>query len=384
MSKIQRVKRVALLFPAALAAAGLHAQTGVIGVDPGDQAHQKQIEAAKELHEKNAAKKKGWFGRDKTKEKPSEKPTPGGGDIQVGVDVDEGPGTRKSKSGKTLREMTGSRVPGIFPVYEADKRWMLLERMPKGRRQARLVAAGTPLLVIGSKGIAQFYAQKATTTYTADCEALKAKPMRGYYLSAKSAKSFAAVGTPVIAIKLPKGRKIDSSRAKFAALPNTVREAVYKELESSIRAGVIADVKSGAFQTELDDPGFLRFEAAPDPNGFQLKIDYASDIRLRGNPGAKITVEGIQISKAYRRCLRLFAGDKAVGECAEMPHELMSETRGLQFISYDPSGGGRPFLLAYTKDAPLWGDERWGFQLTAQGPKLFLQDALDPRCREAF
>jgi len=383
------VRLLSILFLASTAATAVFAKTSVMGVDPGDPAYQKQVEAARQLHEKKGKKKRGWFGR---KNKKKKKKRSGGGDIQVGVDVNPGkksdpiplPTTKKSKSGKTLREMTGSRVPGIFPVYEANKRWMLLERMPKGRKRKRLVGRGTQLLVIGSKGIARFYAQKATTTYMADCENLKAKPMRGYYLSAKSAKSFKQVGTPVIAIKLPKGRRVNTSRAKFSRLPNAVSEEIYKELESPIRNSVVSDVKSGAFQTELDDPGFVRFEQDPKPKGFQMKIDYSSDIHFRGFSRAKIAVEGIQISKAYRRCLRMFDEAKPIGGCAEMPHELMTETRGLEFVSYDPSGRGRPFLLAYTKDKPLWGHERWGFQMTPKGPNLFLQDGLDPRCREAF
>jgi hypothetical protein len=360
------------------------AETAVIGVDPGDPAYQKQIEAARELHEKkNKKKKRGWFGRRNKKKKS------GGGDVQVGVDVNPPketpvPATKRTKSGKVLREMTGSTVPGIFPVYEASKRWMLVERMPKGGKRKRLVTKGTRLLVIGSEGIAQFYAQRATTTYIADCENLKAKPMRAYYLSAKSAKAFRAVGRPVIAIKLPKGRKVNTSRAKFAKLPNAVDESVYQELEAVIRDQVVSDVKSGAFQTELDDPGFLRFESQPDPKSLQMKIDYSSRLGFRGFTRPKIAVEGVQISKAYRRCLRFFDEAKPVGSCVEMPHELMSETAGLEFVTYDPSGRGRPFLLAYTKGKPLWGDERWGFQLSTKGPKLFLQDALDTRCREAF
>lgn len=388
MGKIDLVRLLSLLTLALALGRPLAAQTSVISVEPGDPAYQKQVEAAREIHEKNFGKKKkkrGWFGRGKKEEAaPKQSPDAGGGDIQVGVDVDPAPATKRTKSGKVLREMTGSRVPGIFPVYETAKRWMLVERIPKGSKRKRLVSKGTQLLVIGSEGIAQFYAQASTQTYMADCENLKAKPMLGYYLSAKSAKAFREVGKPVIAIKLPKGRKVNTSRARFSKLPNAVGEKDYKELETAIRQSVLADVKSGAFQTELDDPGFVRFEEKPDPKGFQMKIDYASPLQFRGLSRAKIAIEGIQISKAYRRCLRLFDEAHPVGECVEMPHELMSETGGLEFITYDPSGAGRPFVLAYTHGSPLWGHERWGFQLSTKGPKLFLQDALDTRCREAF
>jgi hypothetical protein len=67
-----------------------------------------------------------------------------------------------------------------------------------------------------------------------------------------------------------------------------------------------------------------------------------------------------------------------------MPHDLMSETAQLRFVAYDPGGNGSPFLLAYTKGEPLWGHERWGFVLRGGGARLFLRDAMDPRCREGF
>jgi hypothetical protein len=63
----------------------------------------------------------------------------------------------------------------------------------------------------------------------------------------------------------------------------------------------------------------------------------------------------------------------------------MMETKLLKFVAYEPNGGGRPFILAFSEgQPPLWGHERWAFRLTSAGPQLFLQDALDPRCREGF
>jgi hypothetical protein len=62
----------------------------------------------------------------------------------------------------------------------------------------------------------------------------------------------------------------------------------------------------------------------------------------------------------------------------------MAETSLLEFVAYYPNAGAWPFVLAHTVSEPLWGHERWGFQITSQGPKLFLRDALDPRCREGF
>ena len=97
-----------------------------------------------------------------------------------------------------------------------------------------------------------------------------------------------------------------------------------------------------------------------------------------------VLITGAQIGGTYRRCLRLADGDKLIGPCAEMPHDLMAETTQLRFITYDPSGKGSPFLLAYTRGEPLWGHERWGFVLRSSGVRLFLRDALDPSCRAEF
>ena len=82
--------------------------------------------------------------------------------------------------------------------------------------------------------------------------------------------------------------------------------------------------------------------------------------------------------------LRLLEGDKLLGSCVPMPHDLMAETAQLRFVSYDPGGKGNPFLLAYTRGEPLWGHERWGFILRANGAQLFLRDTLDPKCRAGF
>lgn len=274
----------------------------------------------------------------------------------------------------------GSKVPGIFPVYEAGGRWMVVER-PGAKR---LVRRGTELLVIGSKGVERFHAAQSTRTYLAACEGPKPVPTTAFLLSAGSARSFAKVGTPVIAIFLKKGAKVDPSRAAFRPLPNQAREAVYRRLEEPLREAVLADVSSGAFPIAADDPEGQLLARNPNPEKLQMKIDFASRIGYRGLPEAFLLVEGVQVSRAYRRCLRLFSGEKPLGACAEMPHQLMTETRGLEFVAYDPDGRGRPFLLAYTEAEPLWGHERWGFQLTDEGPRLFLRDALDPRCRAAF
>lgn len=301
----------------------------------------------------------------------SEKPAPppdGRGDVQVGA-----AGPERSPRG-------GSKVPGIFPVYEAGGRWMVVER-PKGKR---LVGRGADLLVIGSKGVDRFQAARSTRTYLAACEGARPAPTTAFLLSAASPRSFSRVGAPVIAILLKKGAKVDPSQAAFRALPNQAREAVYRRLEEPLREAILSDLAAGAFRIAADDQEGQLLARNPNPEKLQMKIDFASRVGYRGLPEAFLLVEGAQVSRTYRRCLRLFSGEKPLGACAEMPHQLMAETRGLEFVAYDPGGRGRPFILAYTETEPLWGHERWGFQLTDGGPKLFLRDALDPRCREAF
>ncbi len=107
-------------------------------------------------------------------------------------------------------------------------------------------------------------------------------------------------------------------------------------------------------------------------------------MKVRGLHDPFVFVEESGISASSRRCVRLADGDKLIGGCAEMPRALMAETDLLEFVSYDPSGGGTPLLLAFTKSTPLWGDERWGYVVGAKGPRLFLMDAMDIRCRESF
>ena len=335
--------------------------------------------------------------------KRGKKEAPSGGDIQVGPAVNEGKRRRNrmpaaepvaDDSAAPSAEATetaevpppkgliGSRVPGIFPVYEADKRWMLVERVPAGGK--RIVKQDTQLVVIGSKGAAQFHAATSTQSYLPACRDAKPAKTLAFLLSAKSPKNFQQVGTPIIAIAMKPGASFDSSRAVFYALRNEVKEEVYQKLSGPIVDSVVEDLKSGTFQIKLGDSLGHAYAQSPDPKKIQMKIDFGSKLRLRGFEDAFVLIEGVQLSKSFRRCLRLFEAGRPVGSCVEMPHELMSETRSLQFVAYDPSGKGTPFILAYTQDPPLWGHERWGFQVTTKGPKLFLKDTLDPRCRESF
>ena len=62
--------------------------------------------------------------------------------------------------------------------------------------------------------------------------------------------------------------------------------------------------------------------------------------------------------------------------------DLPDLARGAAFLG--TGGGGNPYVLAFTPEEPLWGHERWGFVVRASGPRLFLTDAMDRRCREGF
>jgi len=115
-----------------------------------------------------------------------------------------------------------------------------------------------------------------------------------------------------------------------------------------------------------------------------MKIDFAAHPSVAGLKKPTALITDAQISSSHRRCLRLADGDRLIGRCVEMPHDLMSETTQLRFVAYDPGGKGSPFLLAYTRGEPLWGHERWGFVLRGTGARLFLRDAMDPRCRDGF
>jgi len=272
------------------------------------------------------------------------------------------------------------RVPGIYPVYDFGGRWVLLERAAGSARRLR---KGSEVVVIGSSGADRFYAAASTRTWVAACQGHKPAPTGGFLLSSGSAGSFKKVGTPIVAILLRKGAAYDTSRAGFHVLANEVVEATYGRYDTIVRGEALSDIRSGDFAVDPADHEGLRAAQLSDTERVQTKFDYGTRIKHAAFKGAFLLVEGSQVSKAYRRCLHLFDDDRPVGRCSEMPHALMAETRTLRFVSYDP-GTGRPFILAYSEKEPLWGHERWGFQMTEQGPRVFLMDALDPNCREGF
>lgn len=366
------MSRVPLLLALLLCLPGtLRAATGVISVDPGEPGYDNP-EAEPEAPAKGKKK-----GKKNKKEKSSS------GDIQIGglapTAAPAPPPAAQRKAPKAAAVPAGSRVPGIYAVYEASGRWMLVDRDGK-----KGLKPGSQLVVIGSHGLGQFHIDKASRTYATACEGSRPVARRAWLLTGKDAKAFKQVGTPVIAILLRPGAAFDSRRARFTALKNEVSEPLYKKLDAPLRAAVAADLGSGVFQMDLGDEDGHKTASKPDPDKIRLKIDFASHLRLDGLKDGVILVEGAEFSRSYRRCLRMVDDGAPVGACVEMPHELMAETAALEFVAYDPARSGRPFLLAFTDKTPLWGDERWGFQTTPEGPKLFMRDALDPRCRDAF
>ena len=265
---------------------------------------------------------------------------------------------------------------GLFPTYDVGGHWLIYDKTsaPGG---AQALKPGSDFLVIGSKGQGLFSVAHASSTSVGACPP---QSLRTAILSGARG----SVGDPVLAIAVPAGFSLKGSRAAYQALPNAVGESVYQTLVATLNSATIEDAKSGAFRFKADDEGGTKFLADPKPEKILLRIDYAAKVRVAGLAAPMVMVVGAQISNSFRRCLRLADGDKLIGGCAEMPSDLMAETSLLNFVSYDASGKGSPLLLAYTKEAPLWGHERWVFALRASGPRLFLRDAMDPRCRANF
>ncbi|UPT72516.1 MAG: hypothetical protein M0D55_11090 [Elusimicrobiota bacterium] len=271
----------------------------------------------------------------------------------------------------------GSR--GLFPVYVSGNQWVIFDK-PRPGADPKELMAGARYLIIGSEGADVFVVGRTSATYGGACRAKKPTKLRAALL--KGPRS--SVGDPVLAIKVPDTFVMKGSRASYSALENKVDEPLYQLIGSTVAAAAAAEAKAGGLRFRADDEGAAAFLADPRPDKVASKIDFAARLPVAGLKAPVALVTDGQISSSHRRCLRLADGDRLVGPCVEMPHDLMSETAQLRFVSYDPSGKGNPFLLAYTKGTPLWGHERWGFVLRATGPRLFLRDAMDPRCREGF
>lgn len=268
---------------------------------------------------------------------------------------------------------------GLFPVYDVGGHWLIYDKTTADGGSSTLRPGGG-FLLIGSDGADLFAVAHASAAYGGICRRKKPARLRAAILRGPRS----SVGDPILALKVPAGFSLKGSRAAYAPLPNAVGEPVYQALGAALTAATVEEAKSGGFRFKAEDEGSAAFLADPKPEKISLKIDFAAPVKVAGLTAPMVLVTGAQISTSFRRCLRLADGDKLIGGCVEMPSDLMAETAQLRFVTYDPSGKGSPLLLAYTKDAPLWGHERWGFALRASGARLFLRDAMDPRCREGF
>jgi len=271
---------------------------------------------------------------------------------------------------------------GIYPVYKTAGQWVIFDKDPRPVKpgQAAPLAPGGRFLVVGSSGSELFTVARTSATYGGACR--KNKPVKLRAALLKGPRS--AVGSPIIGIKVREDFSLKGSQARYLALRNEVDEGAYSRLGDAVKAAVASDIKSGGFRFSLDDNPSPQLQQDPRPEQVQMKIDFGARLMVRGLADAFVFIEGSQVSATFRRCLRLAEGEKLTADCVEMPHALMAETALLRFVAYDPGGDGRPLLLAYTPEAPLWGDERWGFALRNSGPRLVLFDVMDPRCREGF
>ena len=268
---------------------------------------------------------------------------------------------------------------GIFPVYESAPQWVVFDKKPNKKAPAP-VGAGERFLVVGSEGAQLFEVKRDSATYGGACRGHKPVRLRAGLLVGPRSK----VGRPIIGIHVAQAFTLKGSRAVYTPLKSEVTEGTYAKLGEAVRAAVVEDVKAERFKLKADDPAADAFAKDPKPDAVQTKIDFGAALPIEGLGTPFLFVEESQIGAASRRCLRLAVEEKLIGGCAEMPRPLMAETDLLQFVAYDPSGRGNPFVMAFTKSEPHWGDERWGFIVRASGPRLFLMDAMDPRCREGF
>lgn len=271
----------------------------------------------------------------------------------------------------------GSR--GLFPVYKSGNQWVIFDK-PRKSGSAKVLMPGSKFLIIGSIGADLFVVGRTSATYGGACRNKKPLKLRAALL--KGPRS--AVGDPVMAIKVPDHFQLKGSRARYNSLENMVDEPLYQLLGSTLAAAALEEGKTGAYRFRPDDEGASAFLSDPKADKIAMKIDFAAHPPVAGLKAPSALITDAQISSSHRRCLRLAEADRLIGRCVEMPHDLMSETAQLRFVAYDPGGNGSPFLLAYTRGDPLWGHERWGFILRASGARLFLRDAMDPRCREGF
>ena len=266
---------------------------------------------------------------------------------------------------------------GIFPVYETSGQWVIFDKRPS-KEHPTPIGRGQRFLVVGSLGANVFEVRRTSGTYGGSCRGRKPLKLRAALLVGPRR----LVGRPIIGIHVPEKFTLKDSRAVYLSLSNQVNDATYAALGETLREAAVNDAKDGKFRFRPDDGAAASLMQKPE--AVQIKIDFGVELAVEGLKKPFVFVEESGISASSRRCLRVAENNRLVAGCAEMPHALMAETALLQFVAYDPSGRGNPFVLAFTKTPPLWGDERWGFAVRATGPRLFLMDAMDLRCRESF
>lgn len=273
----------------------------------------------------------------------------------------------------------GYGANGIFPVYDTGGQWLIFDKTAGKARE--LLKKGNRFLVVGSQGSEVFEVARTSGTYGGACR--NHRPLK---LTASLLKgSRRAVGHPIIGIHVPDSFKLSGSKARYVPLKSEVGEDTYAALEKALKRTAIQDLRTGDFHAQPQDEADVKtFLQNPQPQNLLVKIDFGSRIDLKGLNAPFFIIEETQIKSSFRRCLRLTNGDQLIGKCVEMPRALMAETALLQFVSYDPGAKGRPYILAFTPAPPLWGDERWGFIIREDSPRLFLMDAMDVRCREGF
>lgn len=274
------------------------------------------------------------------------------------------------------QENYGSK--GIYPVYEQSGTWLIYNKAARGKSPA--LKPGRKFLVIGGLGAGLFTVERTSMTYGGACRARKPIPLPAAILDGARA----GVGRPVIGVSVPASFTLKGSKARTRSLSNQVSEDSYRVLGDALKEATLSDIKSGDYPFGLDENPPIGFSENPQPEKVSSKIDFAARVEVKGLSDAFVLVEGTQVLSSYRRCLRVADGGKLIGGCAEMPHVLMAETSLLEFALYDPSGKGTVYLLASSSAKPLWGEERWALAVNKSGPRLFLRDAMDPRCRESF
>jgi hypothetical protein len=214
---------------------------------------------------------------------------------------------------------------GIYPVYETGGQWVIFDKSV-GKAKAGLLAQGSRFLVVGSAGVQLFTVARNAESFGGACRNKKPVKLRTALLKGPRA----AVGTPIVGIRVPANFSLKGSRARHVALGNEVNDDTYAKLGEVVRAAAVADMQSGTFKAMApEEPGKLPH--FPKPEEVLVKIDFGARILVRGLADAFAFVDAAQAGTGFRRCLRLADDNKLISDCVEMPHALLAETALLRF-----------------------------------------------------